>query len=87
MATQCSGDVHLSIKWPDRVYTDLPINFDKIVKTVKFHISYEKRSESVDEFLLNLFFQLVLGTKFIQETNTVMTLVLLEIVELQIRKS
>ena len=25
MATQCSGDVHLSIKWPERVYIDLPI--------------------------------------------------------------
>ena len=38
-------------------------------------------------YFLNLFFQLVLGTKFIKELNTVMTLVLLKIVELEIRKS
>ena len=44
-------------------------------------------TELVDVFLLNLVFQLVLGTKFIQESNTVMTLVLLKIVELEIKKS
>ena len=44
-------------------------------------------TELVDVFLFNLFFQLVLGTRFIQESNTVMTLVLIKIVELEIRKS
>ena len=38
-------------------------------------------TELVDVFLLNFFFQLVLGTKFIQQSNMVMTLVLLKIVE------
>ena len=33
-------------------------------------------TELVDVLRLNLFFQLVLGTRFIQESSTVMTLVL-----------
>ena len=36
---------------------------------------------------LNLSFQLVLDTRIIQESNTVITLVLLKIVELETRKS
>ena len=47
MATQCSGDVHLSIKWPERVYTDLPINFSLNLLPVF--------TELVNVFLLNPF--------------------------------
>ena len=68
MASQaCSSDVQLSIKWPEQVL----YRFNNLIK---FDTSMYT-TELVDVFLLNLFFQLVLGTRFIQESNTVMTLV------------
>ena len=38
MATQCSGDVHLSIKWPERVYTDLQLIL------IKFEICFKNQN-------------------------------------------
>ena len=64
MASQaCSSDVHLSIKWPERVYTDLTIWLNMLPLF----------TELVDVFLLNIFFQIVLGTRLIQKSNTAMT--------------
>ena len=66
MATQlCSNDVHLSIKSPERVL----YRFNNLIKF---------DTELANPFLLNLFFQLVLGTRFIQKLHTVMILVLLK---------
>ena len=78
MASQAySSDVHLSINDPSEFYTDLTIWLNLILVC----------TELVDVFLLNLFFQLVFGTIFIQESNTATTLVLLKFIELEIRKS
>ena len=78
MASQaCSSDVHLSIKWPERVL----YRFNNLIKFDTYMYRISRRIS------LNLFFQLVLGTRFIQESNTVITLVLLKIIELEIRKS
>ena len=45
----------------------------------------------VEVFLINLFFQLVLGTRFIQKSHTIMTLVQIrikiKIIKLEIKKS
>ena len=62
---------------PSEFYTGLTIRLNLIPLC----------TELVDVFLLNLFFQLVLVTRFIQESNAVMTLELLKIIELEIRKS
>ena len=60
---------------PSEFYTDLTIWLNLILLCTEL------------VFLLYLFFQLDLGTRFIQESNTVMTLVLLKITELEIRIS
>ena len=78
MANQaCSSDVHLSIKLIGELH-QITIWLNLIPSC----------TELVDVFLLSLFFQLVLGTRFIQKSHMDMTLVLIKkIILLEIRKS
>ena len=72
MASQaCFSDVHLLIKGLERVLYrfNYLIKFDTYMYRISGRIS-----------LKNLFYQLGLGTRFIQESNTIMTLVLLKII-------
>ena len=78
MATQCSGMFTCRSNDPSefiQIYQLILIKFVTCIYRISKRISFKP------------FFQLVLGTKFIQESNTVMTLVLPKIVELLIRKS
>ena len=62
---------------PSQFYTDLTIWLNLIPKC----------TELLEVFLVNIFFQLVLGTRFIQKSHTIMTLVQIKIIEFGIIES